>query len=485
VPGSGDAFRFAHILVRDAAYAGLAKRTRAELHERFARWVEQSPEGSDGEHEEIQGFHLEQAAAYRRELGDTSDAARIGADASAHLASAGRRALAAGDLPAASNLLGRAADSLAAGDPQRLAIRLQAAPALFETGRLAEADAHVADVLHAASSPQLLTAARAWRGYFEAQNGVVPLHDCVETAAAWLEVSERAGDHGGQASALGILAKMKFWSGEAAAADAIWERAADEAALAGDLREEAETLVWLLISTMYGPSPVPAALERCDAIGRRHGSSRKVGIVAEIERGVLEAMQGDCARGRQRVALGRARLDELGLTMLATLLAQEAAIVEQMAGDAQAAEAVLRPAFERFEQMGESGFKGTIAGMLVRSLFEQGRAADARTFAEIAGDGAGAVDDQLTAGVQALVAAQAGDTAAAVALAEEAVAQVSTSDFLRDNGDRLLDLARVLQLAGRHTEARAALARADALYERKGCTAALKTTAALRAALSD
>ena len=35
-----DAFRFGHILVRDAAYAGLAKRTRAELHERFADWLE-------------------------------------------------------------------------------------------------------------------------------------------------------------------------------------------------------------------------------------------------------------------------------------------------------------------------------------------------------------------------------------------------------------------------------------------------------------
>jgi tetratricopeptide (TPR) repeat protein len=165
-------------------------------------------------------------------------------------------------------------------------------------------------------------------------------------------------------------------------------------------------------------------------------------------------------------------------------LAQEAAIVEQMAGDPEAAEAVLRPAFERFEQMGEVGFKGTIAAMLVRSLFEQGRAADARSFAEIvAGDGA-VYDDQLTAGVHALVAAQAGDTAAAVILAEEAVALISTSDFLRDNGDRLLDLARVLRLAGRHGEARAALARADALYERKGCTAALKTTAALRAQLA-
>ena len=34
------AFRFRHLLIRDAAYDGLPKATRAELHERFADWLE-------------------------------------------------------------------------------------------------------------------------------------------------------------------------------------------------------------------------------------------------------------------------------------------------------------------------------------------------------------------------------------------------------------------------------------------------------------
>ena len=233
--------------------------------------------------------------------------------------------------------------------------------------------------------------------------------------------------------ALGFLAKMKFWNGAAAAADDIWQRAAEQAALAGDAREEAETLVWLLISTMYGPTPVGTALERCDAIADRHGSSRKVSAVAFIERGVLEAMQGDCARGRERVALGRSRLDELGLTMLANVMAQEAAIVEQLAGDAEAAEVVLRPSFERFELMGETGFKGTLAAMLALALFEQGRINDARSLAVTEDDDTDPTG--LGAAVNALAAAHDGDTATAVALAEKAVALVSPSDFLRDHGD--------------------------------------------------
>ena len=34
-----DAFRFRHLLIRDAAYDALSKATRAELHERFAAWL--------------------------------------------------------------------------------------------------------------------------------------------------------------------------------------------------------------------------------------------------------------------------------------------------------------------------------------------------------------------------------------------------------------------------------------------------------------
>ena len=39
-PGE-DAFRFRHLLIRDTAYDALPKATRAELHERFADWLEQ------------------------------------------------------------------------------------------------------------------------------------------------------------------------------------------------------------------------------------------------------------------------------------------------------------------------------------------------------------------------------------------------------------------------------------------------------------
>src|SRR5260221_14076000 len=65
--GAGDAYRFRHLLIRDAAYDALPKAVRADLHEKFAAWLEER--GADlVEADEIVGYHLEQAYRYRVEL---------------------------------------------------------------------------------------------------------------------------------------------------------------------------------------------------------------------------------------------------------------------------------------------------------------------------------------------------------------------------------------------------------------------------------
>ena len=103
-----DAFRFRHLLIRDAAYQALAKADRAQLHERFARWLEERGAGLV-ELDEIAGYHLEQAFGYRCELGPADENARqLAADAAAHLEAADRRAMDRGDAGAAVNLLERA-----------------------------------------------------------------------------------------------------------------------------------------------------------------------------------------------------------------------------------------------------------------------------------------------------------------------------------------------------------------------------------------
>src|SRR4029450_7178437 len=63
-PGD-DGFRFGHILIRDAAYSAIPKELRAQLHERLANWLE----ARSVEHDEIVGYHLEQAFRHQNGLG--------------------------------------------------------------------------------------------------------------------------------------------------------------------------------------------------------------------------------------------------------------------------------------------------------------------------------------------------------------------------------------------------------------------------------
>ena len=88
-PGD-DGFRFRHLLIRDATYDALPKALRAELHVRFAGWLEL--QGAElVELDELLGYHLEQAARYLDELGrpDPPLALRAGD----RLLAAGHRAL--------------------------------------------------------------------------------------------------------------------------------------------------------------------------------------------------------------------------------------------------------------------------------------------------------------------------------------------------------------------------------------------------------
>ena len=106
-PGE-EAYRFRHVLIRDAAYRSLPKHTRADLHERYAAWLERKAGDRLREFEEIVGYHLEQAFRYRVALGSRdSRAASLATRASKRLEAAGRRALARSDLPAGIGLLER------------------------------------------------------------------------------------------------------------------------------------------------------------------------------------------------------------------------------------------------------------------------------------------------------------------------------------------------------------------------------------------
>lgn len=59
------AYRFKHLLIREVAYTGMAKLSRAQYHARFAEWLE---ERTGEELVEIRAYHLDQAVEFLTEL---------------------------------------------------------------------------------------------------------------------------------------------------------------------------------------------------------------------------------------------------------------------------------------------------------------------------------------------------------------------------------------------------------------------------------
>ena len=115
LPGD-DAFRFGHILIRDAAYDAIPKRQRAALHERYADWLE-ARLGDDAP-DEVVGYHLEQAYRYGVELGAVDPI--VGRRAAERLGAAAQAAMARQDVAAAVNLLTRAVELVPDGDMRPL-----------------------------------------------------------------------------------------------------------------------------------------------------------------------------------------------------------------------------------------------------------------------------------------------------------------------------------------------------------------------------
>ena len=132
---SEDAFRFRHILIRDAAYLGIPKETRAELHERYADWLEDTVGDRSKELDEIIGYHLEQSHGYREELGPVAEgAALLATRGGERLAEAGVRALRRGDTSAAASLISRAVKLLPVDHPRRPELLTELASTLMRSG---------------------------------------------------------------------------------------------------------------------------------------------------------------------------------------------------------------------------------------------------------------------------------------------------------------------------------------------------------------
>jgi len=468
LPGQ-DAFRFAHALIREAAYNGLPKQRRAEVHERVARWLERRP----GAQDETIGFHLGEAHRLLGELGLTGERERaLASAAAARLESAGAAALLRGDAHAGARLLERAAELMGPDDPARAQLLPRLGAALLDAGRLADADSVLTEAIERAPAGSPLEArARVEQQLVRLQAGTGTASD--EVADSALSVLEADGDELGQCRALWLRALRAWIEGRCADADEAFRRAAEHARRSGDQAALFELLSWRASGALFGPTPVADGVRLCDDIREQVRSSPVAEARARQPTAALHAMAGDFDEARRLVQTADEILSELG--DLQSAVAQQEALVEMLAGDPGAAEARLRRGYERLERMGEKALLASTAAMLAQALYAQGRHDEAGQVCDVSEEAA--AEDDISAqigwrGVRAkLLAAERWDEAHA--LAAEAVRLAERTDFLTIHAQALVDLAEVLRRGARADEADAALAEALEVFERKGDVASL------------
>ncbi|HSD77013.1 MAG TPA: AAA family ATPase, partial [Solirubrobacteraceae bacterium] len=484
------AYRFRHILIRDAAYASTAKRLRAELHERFADWLEAAVGSRLPEYEEIAGYHLEQAHRLHAELGPAGErGARLARRAATHLVAAGQRAGARGDDRALVGLLRRAAALLGGDDPQRALLLAQIAAALLELGEFAAADEALAEgdrAARAAGDARMRAHVDLGRELLHNQvRGDFDQRRLRRTAERAVDVFGRAGDDRGLAHAYRALAWVELTGARGAPMREAVQRSIEHARRAGDRRQEIEAVFLLAPTLACDPTPCPQAIALCRRVLSEQAGERKVEGLARQALGELVAMQGRFEDARRHVEAGRAIMWDLGLTLF--MGAQYLGEVELLAGDPGAAEVAFREDYERLSAIGETGFFSGVAFLLADAVHRQGRHAEAVAFTEAA-EAASAPGDVLSqAGwrsVRAKARARLGDDAAAQRLARGAVAAIARSDFPNARGSTLMDVAEVRALTGDPCGARAACLAARAEFARKGCRVAVARAEAELAALS-
>ncbi len=454
-----DAFRFRHLLIRDAAYRRLPKEERAELHERFSAWITERAGDRSSELDEIVGYHLEQACTLRDELGYSDDRTKaLGARAAALLIAAGDRSADRGDHPSAGSLWRRGAELLPIDDPE--------GPASIAAAAWASVDPGAADMLarwieRLERSGQTPAAEGLHVVLATVLANTAPTTNPTERAPALLEETGRSIEASGQRRLLGWArfhaAVALHWMGRIASAVTLFEMVLEDGSIARDRFLKQEARKWAVVGMLWGSATVVECLATL-------GGNEDIWATEELA--VALAMQNDVEGSRAASRRGAARRAELGLGGSA----RDGAI-ELILGRPDLAEPLFRAALESNERAGRPGNAATTAGYLGCALVELGRGVEALPLLERYESVTGEEDYEaitLQRSAKARILAGLGRLGEAMSAADEAVAAVAGTDDLVRHADALLARARVLVAAGRSEEATTPARDALALLQRKG-----------------
>jgi tetratricopeptide (TPR) repeat protein len=468
-----EGFRFRHLLIRDAAYTAMPKEARADLHARFAIWLERMAGEHLSEYEEIVGYHLEQAHRYRTELGPIDDESRrLGAEAARHLAASGDRASARGDVPAAVKLLSAALDLMPLDVHARFPLAGRLGMALNYAGELRRAEALMTEEMERARAmgdelgaayPEIV------RLDVRSAFGQVSIGEVILRSSELLDVFENAGDEWGANQAGFELSRHQFFSGHAAQALETIEGLMARY-LAG--KPPLSVVYPIFGSLFWGPTPFPEAVRRAQEIDT--SSSRQLEAAMDRFRGGCAGMVGDFEAGRQLLRRAVEIEREFGRMVMAdAALGHFLGPLEKDAGNYAEAESILVATYERMAARGDKSFSSTVAGNIADLYIEMNRWDDAEQYARITLETSTA-DDVVsqTQGATALarILAVRGEIAAAEASASRALAIIGQTDYVAQHGRALVGQAEVQLVAGKRVEAVESLRGAAELFEAKGAT---------------
>ena len=465
-----DAFRFVHVLIRDAAYAAIPKETRADLHEQFAGWIRTNAGEHVVELDEIVGYHLEQAFRYREELGPLDERSRRLADeAGTLLAPAGRRAIARDDAPAAVKLLDRAARLLEGRAGAAVLTDLGTAlAAVGELSRAVDVLTEAIDRAKAQSDPGLEASALVERAIVGVQTKGAT-EELERIAEQVIPIYAQEGDDAGLARAWRLVSIKHFAHCEFAAMERALVEAIEHARAAGDGRQERRAHGARALALLLGPTPVVEAIALCNDIRERTAANPSTQAFATGQLAELEAMRGRFDQARALCEEAKAVLAEHGRTVGLAGIALHTAPIELLAGRPDTAEHELRWAYDVLQAVDARSSLSTVTAFLTCALALQGKVDEAKRFAELCRTTA-TEDDVLTqvvwrSGLAHALAAK-GDRAEAEAVAHEAVGLARSTDSPNLLADALVALSSAMTPgSGEWAEA---LQEAAGLYEAKG-----------------
>jgi class 3 adenylate cyclase/tetratricopeptide (TPR) repeat protein len=461
------AYRFLHVLVRDAAYDGLTKASRADWHERLAGWL--SSHGTDAVPDEIVGHHLASAWEYRAQLGaSTGQLRELAGRAARMLAAAGQR-LELSDTVAAAALLQRAADLLEPDDPFRVECLLSLGAQRHELGEIDAARGALRLATEAGDARQVILAevlmclhSLSTSERIEDKEGVV--HEAISRFHEW-------GDDRGLAQAYLVQADLAVVREHWAHSAELIELALKHGEAAGDAPSVARARGMLPLPMMFGPTPAEDAIAALDQMVASSGNDPRVRAEAEQVTCVLHAM---CGRFSQARAIGtdaRRHLAEVGHGLFLANLAQSTGHVEELAGDLDAAEREYARSCADLEILGESSYLSTVAGLHARLLARRGKLAEARVALDLARSH-GSADDVATRSLahqaEGFLAAAAGEADHARAVIDDALEGVPEEEVPDNVGETFRTAADIERLLGDTATEREHLIKAQALFRAKG-----------------